>query len=89
METRKPLRRDGILARKIGDEWLLYDSQQETIHVLNTTAEAVWWLCDGGHSVADMEAKIRDRFQVEDDRNVAGDINSILLDFDKLEILSK
>ena len=51
MSIRKPLRKDDIFTRKMGKEWMLYDSKNESIHIINSTAEFVWRLSDGSHSI--------------------------------------
>jgi hypothetical protein len=74
----KPVRKPGITAKNIGGEMLLYSAEEEAIHVLNPTAELLWELCDGEHTVASMEQAIRANFSVTDERDVAGDIRRTL-----------
>ena len=50
----RPLARSDITVQVIGDEVMLYDSGNEKIHVLNNSAYAIWQLCDGKNSLADM-----------------------------------
>ena len=59
METNRPIKKEDVHARKLGDEWLLYDSKMEKVHILNPTAEYVWRLCDGNHDIATIKAKLR------------------------------
>lgn len=47
--VRKPL-----TSKELLDEIILYDDRTYKAHCLNNTAAAVWRLCDGNHSVADM-----------------------------------
>jgi hypothetical protein len=74
----EPVRKPGITAKNIGGETLLYSAEEEAIHVLNPTAELVWELCDGEHTVASMEQAIRANFSVASERDVAGDIRRTL-----------
>lgn len=49
-------RRDGFVIQPLDGELLLYDG--EVTHLLNPTAAAVWQLCDGHHSVADLSREL-------------------------------
>ena len=86
-ESSRPLRKPGIASRRLGEECLLYDDDRGSIHVLNSVAEFVWNLCDGEHDVEEMEAEIRESFEVDSDKPVRDDIVSILEDFARLEVL--
>jgi len=48
-----PVRRD-LLVRELSDEVVLYDKETSKAHCLNRTAAAVWKLCDGKSSVAEI-----------------------------------
>jgi hypothetical protein len=74
----KPVRKPGIAAKNIGGETLLYSAEEEAIHVLNPTAELIWELCDGEHTVASMEQAIRASYSVPDGHDVSGDIRRTL-----------
>jgi hypothetical protein len=45
-----PRARKDCLSRKLDDEVLIYDPQRHEGHCLNSTAAAVWKLCDGKNS---------------------------------------
>jgi hypothetical protein len=74
MNTTRPVRKPGITAKDIGGETLLYSAEEEAIHILNPTAQLIWELCDGEHTVEDMEQAIRTSFSVADENDVSGDI---------------
>jgi hypothetical protein len=78
MHTTKPVRKPGITVKDIGGETLLYSADEEAIHILNPTAQLIWELCDGEHTVADMERAIRASFSVADEHDVLGDIRGTL-----------
>jgi hypothetical protein len=82
MNTTKPIRKPGITVKDIGGETLLYSPEEEAIHVLNPTAQLIWELCNGEHTVEDMEQAIRASFSVDDGRDVIGDIQRTLKVFD-------
>ncbi|MDH3284666.1 MAG: PqqD family protein [Acidobacteriota bacterium] len=86
-ESSRPVRKPGIASRRLGEECLLYDDERGSIHVLNSVAELVWSLCDGEHDVGEMEAKIREAFEVPHGKEIRDDIVSILADFMRLEVL--
>jgi hypothetical protein len=88
MDTRQPLRKDGILTRRIGDEWMLYDSEKGDIHVINSTAEYVWRLCDGSHSISEIQRKMQEAFDVPDGVDIIKDIDGIIAKFYDLGVLS-
>jgi hypothetical protein len=59
MSEKKPQRAADFLEKDLGDEVVLYSPTGRVIHVLNRTAYSIWTLCDGVHSVEDMEKKVR------------------------------
>lgn len=87
MQDKRPLRKSGVLARKVGDEWLLYDSEKSRVHVINASAERVWRLCDGSHPVTGICRHIQDACVVPGEADLAGDVAKILQEFSSLEIL--
>lgn len=50
----RPLSRNDITVQVIGVEVMLYDSDNEKIHVLNHSAYAIWKLCTGENTPEDM-----------------------------------
>ena len=78
MSEKRPIRKSGITAKNIGSETLLYGAGDKAIHVLNPTAHLVWELCDGAHTVADMERAVRERFAVPEGRDLRADIEQTL-----------
>jgi hypothetical protein len=47
-------KRKSVIVRQLRDELLLYDSDTNNAHGLNSVAAKVWRLCDGRRSVADI-----------------------------------
>ncbi len=78
MSTTKPKRKPGIVVKDIGGEVLLYSADEEAVHILNPTAQLLWELCDGEHTVADMEQAIRAKFAVPAKYDVAQDVRQTL-----------
>jgi hypothetical protein len=81
MSAKGPLRKDGILSRKLGDEWMLYDPAAGAVHIINGTAEFVWNLCDGQHDLDDIAGQLRGAYQVPDGTALTKDINDIVQGF--------
>ena len=69
-----PNRRLDIIVKDVGGETLLYSSDQQVLHVLNSTAKLIWDLCDGKHSLVEMEEALRSSFSVPADHDVMSDI---------------
>ena len=80
MTEERSRRRDNILEKDLGDEVVLYTPDGKAIHVLNGTAYAIWKLCDGQHSLEDMEQAIRAQYVVPNrhQADVATDVCSTL-----------
>jgi len=76
-----PIRRSDITVKDIGDETLLYNAKEKVIHVLNPTAKLIWELCDGGHTLDEMEEMMRANFAVPAEHDAAADIRRTLETF--------
>ena len=84
----KPSKREDVVFRKIGDETVLYNTETRLVHILNSTAERVWQLCDGRHDIAQIEEGLGQEFIIEDEVPVRKDIESILTEFKKSKLLT-
>jgi hypothetical protein len=78
MNPTKPIRKSGITVKDMGEETFLYSADEEAIHILNPTAQLIWELCDGEHTIVDMEQAIRANFSVPDEHDVTKDIQRTL-----------
>jgi hypothetical protein len=85
----RPARKPGITVKDIGGETLLYSAAEEAIHILNPTAQIIWELCDGEHSIEDMEQAIRASFSGADEHDVTADIQRTLGVFASKGLLKK
>lgn len=77
----KPRQTEGVFRQVLDSEAVLYHSATGKIHILNQTAERIWDLCDGSHSLEDMEAAIRQSFQIPDETSVAEDVAETVAQF--------
>lgn len=87
MNSKRPLQKDGVLSRKVGDEWVLYDSEKGSLHVINSMAEFVWRMCDGSNDLDKIEDHVRGAFLVPDKTNLRKDVEDIIRNFNNLGIL--
>ncbi|MBU0493796.1 MAG: PqqD family protein [Chloroflexi bacterium] len=46
----RPRRRVGLIRQELRGQTYLYDTREETVHILNPTAGLVWDLCTGEHT---------------------------------------
>lgn len=89
VDALRPARKRGITAKDIGVETLLYSADEKAIHILNPAAKLIWELCDGEHTVADIERAVKASFAVGDEHSVAGDIQRTLEVLDSKGLLEK
>jgi hypothetical protein len=81
MNTTKPLRNPDITLQDIGNEVVLYSATADAVHVLNPTAKLIWELCDGQHTLANIEQVLRANFAIPPDQDVMADIRQTLETF--------
>ncbi|MBM4457729.1 MAG: PqqD family protein [Chloroflexi bacterium] len=84
-----PLRRSDVIGQHAGRETLLYDPVADAVHTLNPTAWAVWELCDGRHTPADMATHLRAAFADVSDQDVDADVLAILAVFAREELIHR
>jgi hypothetical protein len=87
MNAKKPQQKKGILVHQAGDEWLFYDQEEKSVHVLNSTAEFIWRLCDGNHTLSDMEKQLHETFLVPKDSDIRTSVSAVLQNFADIGIL--
>ena len=75
-----PLRANGLLEYGVGGELVLCEPNVEQVHFLNATAAAIWLLCDGRHTEADIAAELAALFNLEV-LSVESDVRETLVDF--------
>lgn len=85
----KPFRKQNIFVWDIGRETLLYRAEVKAFHLLNPTARFILELCDGEHTVEDMEQEIKLKFSTSHEHDVVGDIQQMIDLFAVQGILEK
>jgi len=80
--TDRPNGRDDLIFRQLDEEWVLYDSTGEKLHVLNRTAAVVWLHCSGEDSVDEIVDAVADAFDDEAPREVVeSDVKRTIAEF--------
>lgn len=82
----RPVRRPDVWLRKTDREIAVYDPLGNRIHLLNDTALAIWELCDGETTPAEMIAAICELCGMHRDI-VTEDVERVLSDFDELGLV--
>jgi hypothetical protein len=88
-DTARPLHRNDVLVNQLGEQIVLYSAQGQAIHVLNVTAGLIWALCDGEHSIQDMERAVQSSFAVPEGHDVRADVQRILEEFSSKGLLQQ
>jgi hypothetical protein len=73
-----PHRREDLMRYSADRETFLYDRQADVIHVLNPTALAVWELCDGAHSPAQIAGYLATHFAGVPEGEADGAVRALL-----------
>ncbi|MEA2014577.1 MAG: PqqD family protein [Thermodesulfobacteriota bacterium] len=63
-----------IIPKEVGLDLMLYDTEQDEVHVLNPTARLVYELYKKGRTMAEIEQEIRKSFQADDRHDLHGDV---------------
>jgi hypothetical protein len=64
-----------VSSKNTGVESILYDASMDSVHILNRTANLIWELCDGMHTISDIEKTMRERFSVANEYDLMRDID--------------
>ena len=87
-----PRQSPGLLIEQAGTETLVYHAGAAAgggaTHALNPTARLIWDLCDGAHTLAAIEAALREAFEVPVERDVAADVRRTLEGFQAKGLLA-
>ena len=88
MTNKKPLRKEHVFCRGIGEEVILYDSKTKLVHVINKTAYFVWNMCDGSHCIDNIVEALANSFRISDEDNIYEDVKRILETFQDMGLIS-
>jgi len=63
-----------IIAKDMDSELMLYETEKDSVHVLNSTARVVYELYKKGMEPTEIEQEMRKDFQVDSGQNLQGDV---------------
>lgn len=82
-----PTRKNNLAWRPVGDETVIIDLDgNRTFHQLNEVGSLIWNLCDGKHSVEEIEQKLMEEFAV-DLTEAKADLNFFMKELTELQLL--
>jgi hypothetical protein len=70
-------KKDGISARPLGNETMLYDSENDKVHILNETGTLIWNLLDGKNSIQIIQDSFSKQFPDTNSEEIFTDIKEI------------
>ncbi|MBC8554322.1 MAG: PqqD family protein [Candidatus Brocadiales bacterium] len=82
-----PVTKEYVEIEELDDGCILYDTEKDEVHSLNSTAASVWICCDGKHSIKEIVDVLEKCFKSES-KPVQRDIIKIIKDFSKKELLT-
>ena len=65
----------GLLVQRLGDEYIVFDPQNDTVHTLNATAQLIWLKCTENLAVDKLITDMTSRYDVPYE-TVQRDINN-------------
>jgi len=83
----KPARKTDVWLRQSDKENVVYDPETRAVHMLNTTAMAIWVLCDGDTDPDEMVDAICELSGLPREV-VEEDVRRVLLQFEEADILT-
>ena len=82
-----PVTKKCVELEELDDGCILYDTEKDEVHSLNSTAASIWTCCDGKHSVKEIVDVVEICFKSES-KTIQRDIVRIIEDFSKKELLT-
>ena len=73
----RPRAVDRVIEHEVEEDLVLYDPTRDAVHILNSTAAVVWWLCDGQRTQEEIVARVASLYGVKP-AAVAGDVQEVL-----------
>lgn len=84
MLPERPRQRPGLIVERAGREVLVYSAGEAAggaIHALSPSAALIWDLCDGAHSLAEIEGAVRLAYSVAAEHDLAADLRATVAEF--------
>jgi hypothetical protein len=67
-----------VISKELNAELMLYDTEEDAVHVLNPTARRVYELHVKGMSLDDMAGCIREEFHMDPEKEITADLEACL-----------
>jgi PqqD family protein of HPr-rel-A system len=77
-----------VVTKELDSELMVYDPDQDAVHVLNATALLVYKLCSQGKKPAEIEREMRQRFAIDQDEDVLGGIQECIAELQEKGLLA-
>jgi len=87
LRPRFPVRKPDLWLRQSDSENAIFDPATDKVHLLNATAVAIWTLCDGGTTPAEMVQAVCDLSGLPEDV-AEEDVMRVLVEFGDAGILT-
>ncbi len=82
----RPCRRNGVEEHILLDEIVLYYPEREVAFSLNSSAKAIWELCDGSNTIVEISQKLSKRFACSA-AELLSDVTTAINKLQKLSLL--
>ncbi len=69
-----------VIEKQVGPNWMVYDADDDAVHVLNPTARMIYEMHREGMGVAAIAEALRSHFQVPPEKVLATDIEKVIQD---------
>ena len=76
-----------LIEKELGPELMLYEAEQDTVYVLNPTAQIIYQLYKKRKTPMEIEQEIRRSFRIKADENVIEDVNDCLEQLRKMKLI--
>ncbi len=86
-ESFVPVTKKCVELEELDDGCILYDTEKDEVHSLNSTAASIWTCCDGKHSIKEIVDVVEKYFKTES-KTILRDIIGIIEDFSDKELLT-
>ena len=82
-----PTKNSQVKLQDLGHETVCYDPDQKAVHILNPTARLIWDLCDGEHTIEEIEVALRLSFEIPSGQDLSQDIKNTLETFSAKKLI--
>jgi len=76
-----------IIAKELESELMLYETEKDSVHLLNPTARLVYVLYKKGRNLTEIEQEMRESFQVDSGQDLHADVARCLEELRSKQLL--